>query len=98
MMIAATGLVEPRDPRNSADKSQMPSDLRADSKSQLGAKALGMMLDSASMAKHQPSPIIAIKLPPMAGPTTRLPFTIVELSAMAFDRPAGSSSMLTTNA
>ncbi len=40
--------------------------------------------DSASSAKHQPSPTAAMTIPPSDGPMMRLPLTIEELSAMAF--------------
>ena len=50
--VAAEGLVDPSDPRYSADKSLMQSDLRADAKSQLVAKALGLMVDPNSLAKN----------------------------------------------
>ncbi len=50
--VAAEGLVDPSDPRYSADKSLMQSDLRADAKGQLVAKALGLMVDPSSLAKN----------------------------------------------
>ena len=50
--VAAEGLVDPSDPRYSADKTLMQSDLRADAKSQLVAKALGLMVDPNSLAKN----------------------------------------------
>jgi len=50
--IAAEGLVNPSDPRYSADKSLLQSDLRADAKSQLVAKALGLMVEANSLAKN----------------------------------------------
>jgi serine/threonine-protein kinase len=50
--IAAEGLVDPNDPRYSADKSLLQSDLRADAKSQVVAKALGLMVEPASLAKN----------------------------------------------
>jgi len=50
--VAAEGLVDPSDPRYSADKSLLQSDLRADAKSQLVAKALGLMVDRNSLAKN----------------------------------------------
>ena len=52
MVISATGLVDPNDPRYGTDKTLLQTDLRADSKSQLVAKALGLMLDSNSLAKN----------------------------------------------
>jgi tRNA A-37 threonylcarbamoyl transferase component Bud32 len=52
MLISAVGLVDPSDSRYRADKALMQSDLRADSKSQLVEKALGLLLDSNSLAKN----------------------------------------------
>ena len=48
--------------------------------------------------KHHPSPTSAISTPPIDGPSIRLRFTIMELSAIALGRSAGSSSISTTNA
>jgi hypothetical protein len=62
------------------------------------SEAITGMYDTASSAKHQPSPTSAINPPATAGPTMRLPFTIDELSAMAFERSARSSSSVITNA
>jgi tRNA A-37 threonylcarbamoyl transferase component Bud32 len=50
--ISAEGLVDPKDPRYSNDKALMQSDLRADARGQLVAKALGLMVEPASLAKH----------------------------------------------
>ena len=50
--IAAEGLVDPSDPRYSADKALLQADLRADAKSQLVAKALGLMVEPSSLAKN----------------------------------------------
>ena len=50
--VAAEGLVDPSDPRYSSDKSLLQSDLRADAKSQLVAKALGLIVDPNSLAKN----------------------------------------------
>ncbi len=50
--ISAEGLVDPNDPRYSTDKALMQSDLRADARSQLVAKALGLMVEPASLAKN----------------------------------------------
>jgi serine/threonine-protein kinase len=50
--VAAEGLVDPSDPRYNADKSLLQSDLRADAKGQLVAKALGLMVDPNSLAKN----------------------------------------------
>ena len=52
MLISAVGLVDPSDPRYRTYKALMQSDLRADSKSQLVEKALGLLLDSNSLAKN----------------------------------------------
>ncbi len=52
MVISAVGLVDPSDPRYQGDKVLLQSDLRADSKSQLVEKALGMLIDTKSMAKN----------------------------------------------
>ncbi len=52
LTIAAEGLVDPSDPRYGNDKALLQSDLRADAKSQLVAKALGLMVDPASLAKN----------------------------------------------
>ena len=55
------------------------------------------MYEIASIRKHQPSPTAAMISPPIDGPMIRLAFTIVELSAMALGRSAGSSTICTTN-
>jgi len=52
VVISAVGLVDPGDPRYGSDKSLLQSDLRADSKSQVVAKALGLLLDTSSLAKN----------------------------------------------
>ncbi len=52
MLISAVGLIDPSDPRYRDDKALLQSDLRADSKSQLVEKALGMLLDSNSLARN----------------------------------------------
>jgi hypothetical protein len=52
MLISAVGLIDPSDPRYRADKALLQSDLRADSKSQLVEKALGLLLDSNSLARN----------------------------------------------
>jgi len=52
MLISAVGLVDPNDSRYQGDKALMQSDLRADSKSQLVEKALGLLLDTKSLAKN----------------------------------------------
>src|SRR5271170_8144043 len=51
-MIAAVGLIDPSDPRYRNDKTLLQSELRADSKSQLVEKAVGMLLDTNSLAKN----------------------------------------------
>ena len=52
MLISATGFVDPNDPRYASDKAQLNADLRADAKGQLVAKALGLMVDSGSLASN----------------------------------------------
>jgi serine/threonine-protein kinase len=52
MLISAVGLIDPNDPRYMSDKALLQSDLRADSKSQLVEKALGLLLDGKSLAKN----------------------------------------------
>jgi serine/threonine-protein kinase len=52
MLISAVGLIDPNDPRYQNDKALLQSDLRADSKSQLVEKALGLLLDTKSLAKN----------------------------------------------
>jgi len=52
LTITAVGLVDPSDPRYQADKSLMQGDLRADSKSQLVEKAIGLLVDTGSIAKN----------------------------------------------
>jgi serine/threonine-protein kinase len=52
MLISAVGLIDPSDPRYRTDKTLLQSDLRADSKSQLVEKALGLLLDSNSLARN----------------------------------------------
>ncbi len=52
MLISAVGLVDPSDPRYQSDKNLLQTDLRADSKSQLVEKALGMLIDTKSMTKN----------------------------------------------
>jgi serine/threonine protein kinase len=52
MLISAVGLVDPSDSRYQSDKTLLQTDLRADSKSQLVAKALGMLIDTKSMTKN----------------------------------------------
>ena len=50
--ISAEGLVDPTDPRYGTDKALLQSDLRADAKRQVVAKALGLMIDPGSLAKY----------------------------------------------
>src|SRR6202043_3177743 len=52
MLISAVGLIDPNDSRYQSDKALLQSDLRADSKSQLVEKALGLLLDTKSLAKN----------------------------------------------
>ena len=52
LMIAAVGLIDPSDPRYRNDKTLLQSELRADSKSQLVEKAVGLLLDTNSLAKN----------------------------------------------
>jgi serine/threonine protein kinase len=52
LVISAVGLIDPSDPRYQSDKTLLQSDLRADSKSQLVAKAAGFLLDTNSFAKN----------------------------------------------
>jgi serine/threonine-protein kinase len=52
MLISAVGLIDPSDPRYRGDQALLQSDLRADSKSQLVEKALGLLLDSNSLARN----------------------------------------------
>jgi serine/threonine-protein kinase len=52
VLVTAVGLVDPSDARYQADKALLQSDLRADSKSQAVEKALGLYLDSASLARN----------------------------------------------
>jgi serine/threonine-protein kinase len=52
MLISAVGLIDPSDSRYQSDKSLLQSDLRADSKSQLVEKALGLLLDTKSLAMN----------------------------------------------
>jgi len=52
MTIAAEGLIDPRDPRYGNDKALLQTELRADAKSQLVAKALGLLLDPNSLARN----------------------------------------------
>ena len=51
-MISAVGLIDPSDPRYQSDKALLQSDLRADSKSQAVEKAVGLLLETGSLAKN----------------------------------------------
>jgi serine/threonine-protein kinase len=50
--IAAEGLIDPRDPRYGNDKALLQTELRADAKSQLVAKALGLLVEPGSLARN----------------------------------------------
>jgi len=52
LTITAVGLVDPSDPRYQGDKALMQGDLRADTKSQLIEKAVGLLVDRGSIAKN----------------------------------------------
>jgi eukaryotic-like serine/threonine-protein kinase len=52
LMISAVGLIDPSDSRYQSDKALLQSDLRADSKSQLVEKAVGLLLAPNSLAKN----------------------------------------------
>ncbi|MGH8799354.1 MAG: serine/threonine-protein kinase [Casimicrobiaceae bacterium] len=52
ILISAVGLIDPSDPRFHGDKALQQSALRADSRSQLVEKALGMLLQTGSLEKH----------------------------------------------
>jgi predicted Ser/Thr protein kinase len=52
LTISAVGLVDPSDPRYQSDQGLLQRDLRADSKSQLVEKAVGLLLDNGSLSKH----------------------------------------------
>ena len=52
LVISALGLIDPTDPRYQGDRALLQNDLRADSKSQLVEKAMGLLLDSESLAKN----------------------------------------------
>ena len=52
VVITAVGLVDPTDPRYQSDKSLQQADLRADTRSQLVEKAVGMMVERGSLAKN----------------------------------------------
>jgi len=52
LTISAVGLVDPKDPRYGGDKALVQTELRADAKAQLVEKALGLMLEPASLSKN----------------------------------------------
>jgi eukaryotic-like serine/threonine-protein kinase len=52
LLITAVGYADPSSPRYANDRTLMQSDVRADSRQQLVEKALMMMLDRQSVAKH----------------------------------------------
>ena len=52
VVISAVGLADPSEARYKSDPAQLQSDLRADSRSQLVEKAVGMLVDTRSVAKN----------------------------------------------
>ena len=52
LVITAVGLADPSDPRYQGDAARLQQDLRADAKGQLVEKALGLMVERASLASH----------------------------------------------
>jgi serine/threonine-protein kinase len=52
LLISAVGLVDPSAPRYQGDQALLQSDLRADSRSQLVEKAVGLLVDTGSVAKN----------------------------------------------
>ncbi len=52
LLISAVGLIDPSDPRYRNDKALLQSELRADSKSQLVEKAVGLLLDTNSLNRN----------------------------------------------
>jgi serine/threonine-protein kinase len=52
LVISAVGLADPSEARYKSDPAQLQSDLRADSRSQLVEKAVGLMVDTGSVAKN----------------------------------------------
>ena len=52
LLISAVGLIDPSDPRYRNDSALLQSELRADSRSQLVAKAVGLLLDPSSFARN----------------------------------------------
>jgi len=52
LKISAVGLSDPSDPRYKGDKTLQQEDARADAKSQIVAKALGLLIDTKSLDKN----------------------------------------------
>ncbi len=52
LVISAVGMLDPSDPRYKADAALAQSDVRADSRSQLVEKALGLFVDRSSLTKN----------------------------------------------
>ena len=52
IVISAVGVADPTNPRYQSDKSTLQSDARADSKSQVVEKALGLLVDRKSLAAN----------------------------------------------
>ena len=52
VVISAVGLVDPTQPRFQSDPALMQAELRADSRSQLVEKAVGLLVDKASVSKN----------------------------------------------
>ena len=52
VVISAVGLVDPSQARYQSDQGALQSDLRADSRSQLVAKAVGMLVEQGSLARN----------------------------------------------
>jgi serine/threonine-protein kinase len=52
LVISAVGLIDPSDPRYQNDRELLQSDLRADARGQAVAKAVGLLLDTQSVATN----------------------------------------------
>jgi serine/threonine-protein kinase len=52
MIVTAIGLADPSHPRYQGDAAKVASDARADARTQLVAKALGLLVDRESLARH----------------------------------------------
>jgi serine/threonine-protein kinase len=50
--ISAVGLIDPSDPRYNGDRTKEQEEARADAKSQVVAKALGLLVDPKSLSQH----------------------------------------------